>query len=162
MTPSPMATIQRAVDASRGELLPDDLYDDWTTAPRMRLRESIIGARRRLATTAAAHDPATSIDHLTHLLDLDPYDEWAHEQLANTLTTCGRHGDAWRAELRYRNAMDELGIRPHSLTEAYDNGRGRSLRSDLAHEPATQSERPQIRPTSALPSADDIGSRTPG
>jgi pimeloyl-ACP methyl ester carboxylesterase/DNA-binding SARP family transcriptional activator len=117
---------QRAVDTCPGELLPDDLYDDWTIAPRMRLRESITGARRRLATTAA-HDPASSINHLTHLLDLDPYDEWAHEQLANTLTTCGRHGEARQAELRYRNAMDELGIRPRSLTSAPNTPPDQSL-----------------------------------
>jgi hypothetical protein len=108
---------QRAVDSCPGELLPDDVYEEWTAAPRMRLRESMTGARR-LATTAAAHDPASSINHLTHLLDLDPYDEWAHEQLATTLTTCGRHGEARQAELRYRNAMNELGIRPRSLTGA--------------------------------------------
>src|SRR5215207_9560887 len=110
----------------------------------MRLRESITGARRRLA-TAAEHDPASSINHLTHLLDLDPYDEWAHEQLGNTLTTCGRYGEARQAELRYRKAMDELGIRLRNLTGTPNNRSDRN-HSGNAAQPAQDTTRPKTRP----------------
>jgi DNA-binding SARP family transcriptional activator len=110
---------QHAVETYRGELLPEDAYEEWALAPRANLRDLMIGAHRRLAITASGagrHD--TAAEHLARLLDLDPYDEWAHEQRTRALIAARRHGEAQRAEERYRAAMAELGIRPRALLTA--------------------------------------------
>lgn len=101
------------VAAYRGPLLPEDPYDDWAIAARDRLSLRLIGAHRRLAAAAREQDRAAA--HATAILDLDPYDERAHELLVRMLAAAGRRGDAVRAEERYRQRMDELGVRPQSL-----------------------------------------------
>ena len=142
-----------AVDTCPGDLLPDDLYDDWTAAPRMRLR----GASPAPAAASPPPLPRTtrSAQSTTSptCLDLDPYDEWAHEQLANTLTTCGRYGEARQAELRYRKAMNELGIRPRNLTgtpnnRSDQNHSGDGVQPDTGNH-ASDNDTPKPSPTSA-------------
>jgi pimeloyl-ACP methyl ester carboxylesterase/DNA-binding SARP family transcriptional activator len=118
---------QHAVDAYRGELLPEDAYEEWTSGPRTRLRDLMIGAHRRLAITASgAGGQDAAAEHLARLLDLDPYDEWAHEQRTCALVAARRHGEAQRAEERYRAAMAELGVRPRALLTAVPASEDRS------------------------------------
>jgi DNA-binding SARP family transcriptional activator len=118
---------QHAVDAYRGELLPEDAYEEWTSGPRTRLRDLMIGAHRRLAITASgAGGQNAAAEHLARLLDLDPYDEWAHEQRTCALVAARRHGEAQRAEERYRAAMAELGVRPRALLTAVPASEDRS------------------------------------
>jgi DNA-binding SARP family transcriptional activator len=96
----------RAVNTYQGELLPEDTYEEWTRGPRENLRQQIIGARRRLAVSAIGDNShIAAADHLAHLLSLDPYDEWAHEMRIRALVTGGCHGEAQRADQRYRIAM---------------------------------------------------------
>lgn len=116
---------QHAVDNYHGELLPEDTYEDWALAPRAQLRDLIIGAHRRLAITASGagrHD--TAAEHLARLLDLDLYDERAHEQRTIALVAARRPGEAQRADERYRAAMAELGIRPRELLTAVPANQG--------------------------------------
>ena len=117
----------QAVALHRGELLPEDAYADWTAGPRIRLRDQMIGAHRRLATTASgANDHDLAIDHLAAILELDPYDEPAHEQRTLALAAAGRYGEAQRADERYRAAMAELGLHPQMLlTGSKENGDAR-------------------------------------
>lgn len=107
---------EAAVGAYEGPLLPEDAYEDWASAARDRLLFAIIDAHRRLAAEAAS---AARIDdvgrHASAILDLDPYDERAHEMLVRCLDEADRPGDAVRAEERYRHRMSELGIRPREL-----------------------------------------------
>ena len=102
-----------AVDSYTGPVLPEDGYEDWAIAARERVMFAVIDAHRRLAAGA------TSIDDLVHhtsaIIDLDPYDERAHEMLVRRLSSAHRPGDAARAEERYRQRMAELGIRPREL-----------------------------------------------
>ena len=106
----------RAVALHRGELLPEDAFADWTLGPRARVRDQMIGAHRRLATTVSgAGDHDAAAEHLARLLELDPYDEPAHEQRTRALAAAGRHGEARRADERYRDAMAELGVSPRML-----------------------------------------------
>ena len=105
-----------AIAAHRGPILPEDAYEDWAGDARDRLTFAVIGARRRLASqAAAAGDVDGVVAHATAILELDRYDERAHELLVRTLHTAGRHGDASRADDAYRERMAELGVRPQSL-----------------------------------------------
>lgn len=107
-----------AVSAYRGPILPEDAYEDWAIAARDRLAFSVIGARRRLAAAAAsAERPDEVVLHASAILELDPYDERAHELLVRALVAARRQGDASRANARYRAHMAELGVRPQTLLE---------------------------------------------
>lgn len=106
----------RAVAACSGPVLPEDAYEDWATRARERFSFAIIEAHRRLATTAASigcNDDA--VLHVRAILELDPYDERAHELLVRTLDASGRRGDAARADASYRRRMAELGVQPQLL-----------------------------------------------
>lgn len=105
-----------AVAAHRGPVLPEDTYEDWAAEARDRLTFAVIGARRRLAAQAeAAGDVDGVVAHASAILELDRYDERAHELLVRTLDAAGRHGDAARADDCYRERMTELGVRPQPL-----------------------------------------------
>lgn len=104
------------VAAYRGALLPEDAYEDWAIAARERLSYAVIGAHRHLAAVAAAaaeHDGAAG--HAEAIVELDPYDERAHELLVRALAAGGRRGEATRAQARYQQRMAELGVRPQAL-----------------------------------------------
>lgn len=105
-----------AVEAYAGPVLPEDAYEDWAIEARERLVRAVIGAHRRLATEAAstAHTDDV-VRHTSDIIELDPYDEWAHELLVQTLAAADRPGDAARADDRYRQRMTELGVRPQDL-----------------------------------------------
>lgn len=104
-----------AVEAHAGRVLPEDAYEDWAIEADERVVRAVIGARRRLAATATATDEI--VRHTVAILDLDPFDERAHEVLVRTLSAAGRAGDAARADQRYRERMAELGVRPQALLE---------------------------------------------
>jgi len=105
------------VAAYRGPILPEDPYDDWATSASRRYATAVAGARRRLA-TAAAREQRTDdvIEHATAMLELDAFDERAHELLVAALLTAGRHGDARKAADHYEAKMHELGLTPRDLT----------------------------------------------
>lgn len=103
----------QVVAAYAGPVLPEDAYDDWAMVERDRILFGVVEARRRLATIAAAagdHDDV--VLHARAILDLDSYDERAHELLVRCLDASGRRGDAARAEATYRDRMAELGVDP--------------------------------------------------
>jgi len=105
-----------AVALHHGPVLPEDPYEDWANEVRDRVTSALIGARRRLASQAeAAGDLDAAVAHLSAILELDRYDERAHEVLVRTLVAAARHGDAVRAEASYRDRMAELGVRPQTL-----------------------------------------------
>lgn len=102
-----------AVEAHAGRVLPEDAYEDWAIEADERVVRAVIGARRRLAAMATATDEI--VRHTAAILDLDPFDERAHEVLVRTLSAADRAGDAARADQRYRQRMAELGVRPQEL-----------------------------------------------
>lgn len=107
-----------AIEAYRGRVLPEDAYEDWARAADERLTSAVAASRRRLATEAKAADRLDDVVlHATALLDLDPFDERAHEMLVRAMAASGRLGDAARAEQRYCERMAELGVRPQILLD---------------------------------------------
>jgi DNA-binding SARP family transcriptional activator len=101
------------LDRYTGDFLPEDVYEDWTTALREQARLGFLTATRRAARAAAAsgaHERAAELCLRT--LDADPYDDDAHRLLVASLVAAGRHGEADRAYQQYAARMNELGIEP--------------------------------------------------
>lgn len=104
------------IAAHRGTVLPEDAYDDWAVAARERVVRTVAGARHRMAAHAAAADRHDLVAaQAAAILDLDPFDERAHELLVRALEADGRRAEAVLANERYRARLAELGLRPVDL-----------------------------------------------
>ena len=111
--------IESALTLYRGDLLPEDRYDDWLLTRRDELR-----ARRRRLTTRLATlreeggDPQAAIDLLGPLVADDPSDEVAQRALIRGYALNGDRGAALR---RYRALVvalrDSLAVPPDAETE---------------------------------------------
>jgi DNA-binding SARP family transcriptional activator len=102
--------------AYAGDLLEEDVYEDWAVAAREEARDAYVRVARQLAADAAAagdHDGA--VRYLLRVLERDAYDEEAHLALVVALDDAGRHGEARRAFRAYRARMDEIGVEPASF-----------------------------------------------
>jgi ATP/maltotriose-dependent transcriptional regulator MalT/DNA-binding SARP family transcriptional activator len=110
------ARLMAAESAYAGDLLEEDLYEDWAAAAREEARDAYVRVARHLAADAAAagdHDGA--VRFLLRVLERDAYDEEAHLALVAALADAGRHGEARRAFRAYRARMDEIGVEPASF-----------------------------------------------
>jgi DNA-binding SARP family transcriptional activator/tetratricopeptide (TPR) repeat protein len=88
-----------------GDLLPDSLYEEWTTEPRERLRALYRGLLRRAG-------------RWEELVAIDPADEAATREVMRAAQRTGQRHAAIRAYGRLRSALaSELGIRPDAETE---------------------------------------------
>ena len=109
--------------AYAGPLLPEEAYEDWAIAARERIDSAVASARRRLASAAAADQRwDDAVDHARAVLELDGYDERAHEVLVRALLADGRRGEAQAAADRYCERMAELGIQPRDLLDPSSEG----------------------------------------
>jgi DNA-binding SARP family transcriptional activator len=91
------ARLEQALALYRGELLPDERYEEWTQLPREALRRLHREATHSLADELqkAGEYPA-SIDLLARLLAMDPADEAAHQALMSAYARTGRRSEALR------------------------------------------------------------------
>ncbi len=97
------------VAAYTGEFLPEDLYDDWTGAPRDEARIRFVAAARRVAHRATGVDRHASVATLARrLVSADRYDEEAHRLRVQALAAAGNPGEARRAHEAWQQAMAEL------------------------------------------------------
>lgn len=111
------ARLSAAEAAYAGDLLEEDLYEDWAVAAREQARDLYVRVARRLAADAhAAGDHDGAVRFLLRVLERDAYDEEAHLALVLALVDAGRHGEARRAFRVYRGRMDEVGVEPASFT----------------------------------------------
>ncbi|MBJ7330108.1 MAG: AAA family ATPase [Solirubrobacteraceae bacterium] len=105
LAPGARVATDLAEGAGDGELLPEDRYEEWTTAAREEL------SQRRLTTLRAD-------ERWNDILASDPADEEAHRAL---MRAHARDGDRVAAARQYRRARDELsalGLAPGAETEA--------------------------------------------
>jgi DNA-binding SARP family transcriptional activator len=100
------ADLEQALSLYRGDLLPDDRYEEWTLLPRQELfrlqredRLSLAAHRRE------ARDYAGAISLLTPLLASDTADEPVHRELMRLYTLSGQRHEALR---QYRACVDAL------------------------------------------------------
>jgi len=119
-----IANLEQALSFYQGDLLPDDLYAEWTIAPR----ESLRRLHREASLAVASHhrdarDYANSVSLLTRLLARDPADEPVHRELMRAYALAGRRHDALR---QYQACVDalasDLDVPPEPETTAlYDH-----------------------------------------
>ncbi len=105
-SPREASYLQSALSLYQGDLLPNDLYAEWTMTPR----ESLRRLHREASQALAAHhidarDYLAAIALLTTLLAHDPADEPVHRELMRAYTLAGRRHDALR---QYRACVDAL------------------------------------------------------
>ncbi|HEX6698585.1 MAG TPA: BTAD domain-containing putative transcriptional regulator [Solirubrobacteraceae bacterium] len=110
------AHLAAAEAAYAGDLLEEDLYEEWAVAAREQARDMYVRVARRLAGDAhAAGDHDGAIRLLLRVLERDAFDEDAHLALVGALVDAGRHGEARRAFRVYRGRMAEVGVEPASF-----------------------------------------------
>lgn len=112
----PDGAAQRAralLDRHRGEALPDEPHAEWAVALRDEVRAMTVALARVVADSARQRGQLTvAADAHRRVLDVDPYDEQAHQGLIEAFDAVGAHGQAEAARARYRSMMAELGVRP--------------------------------------------------
>lgn len=115
-----VAHLRQALDLYQGDLLPDDLYAEWTLVPRDALRRHYREASLALATHARdARDYNTAISLLTPLLAHDAADEPVHRELMRTYALAGRRHEALRQYQMCVEALAaELDVPPEPETAA--------------------------------------------
>ncbi len=100
------ALCQSAVGLYAGELLPEDRYEDWTSARRESLREHCIGLLIELAALEEqAGDAAAAVRWLQRALVEQPLHEDAHRRLMTLFALSGRRQEALAQYQRLRQAL---------------------------------------------------------
>jgi predicted ATPase/DNA-binding SARP family transcriptional activator len=111
-----VADLEAAVAAYGGDLLPEDVYEDWVTERRRSLAERHV---HLLLALAAARDPADAVDLLHKTLSADPLNEEAHRALMRAYAATGRRPQALAQYEQLRKTLaDELAADPEPLTRA--------------------------------------------
>jgi predicted ATPase/DNA-binding SARP family transcriptional activator len=132
------ADLEAAVAAYGGELLPEDVYEEWVIERRRSLAERHV---HLLLALAAARDPASAVDLLHRTIVADPLNEEAHRALMRAYAATGRRTQALaQYESLRRTLADKLAADPEPLTrELY-----RQLLAEGAPEPAgAESDEPR-------------------
>ncbi|MBI2913244.1 MAG: AAA family ATPase [Chloroflexi bacterium] len=103
-----------------GELLPEDLYEEWAAGPREQvrtLRNELLMELGQLHRARGELDLAA--ERLNELVEADPLCEEAHRALMLLYAHMGRRERALRQYQRCREAFQrELGVEPSAETEA--------------------------------------------
>ncbi len=108
-----VAVARGAIARYRGDVLPDDPYEDWAQAPREQARRRMLELLDLCADAAAARgdlDETRRVIELT--IDLAPYDDARYLKAATALLEQGRRGAALTVVRRARAALAELGLKP--------------------------------------------------
>jgi predicted ATPase/DNA-binding SARP family transcriptional activator len=146
---------REAIELYTGELLPEDLYEEWAAAPRRSLREqniSLLVALGRLERERG--ESAVATEPLRRVLEEDPLHEQATRELMRLLAAEGRRQEALGAYQRLREALrSDLEADPDPETrrlyrellagsletaeEAEASTPARERRHNLPHEPSS-------------------------
>jgi DNA-binding SARP family transcriptional activator len=114
------AAYERALVLYAGELLPEDLYEDWPTARRQHLADLHVRLLLGLAETLA-HDGgvAEALDVLGSALERDPTCEAVHRQAMRLYAATGSRAQALRQfEICRLSLRRELDVAPDRETTA--------------------------------------------
>jgi predicted ATPase/DNA-binding SARP family transcriptional activator len=116
-SPDPAAS-QAALDTYGGDLLPEDLYEDWADSRRTALRASYLTLLRRVA---ELYEQCVEFDQAIGALRLliadDPVDEDAHAALIRLFAQTGRQHQALEQYDQLVAQLErELGAEPQAAT----------------------------------------------
>ncbi len=146
----------RAIDLYQGELLPEDLYEDWADEHRTFLNDQYLAALSELAAlheNRAEYTPA--IDILRRITVLDQAHEQASASLIRLYALTGRRQQALRQYERLTQALErEVGVEPDDETTALYQAIVEGTfppASAVPAAPATVAERPA--PAAEIPEA---------
>jgi ATP/maltotriose-dependent transcriptional regulator MalT/DNA-binding SARP family transcriptional activator len=115
------APLQRARQIYAGDFLEEDLYEEWAVEAREEARSRLFTILRLLARLAADRgDDESAAQHLSQLLEREPYDEDAWLSLIAGQLRLRRHGQARRYYAAYARRMSELDVAPVPLADAAD------------------------------------------
>lgn len=128
------AAYRRAADLYAGDLLPDDIYEDWPSTRRTQLRTTAVDLLLEWAQSSwTGGDSGAALDALQRASCIEPTNEHVHAFLMSTYALAGMHESALQ---QYRHLCDilarEIGARPDPGTRRlYDEIRaGRFPASD--------------------------------
>jgi predicted ATPase/DNA-binding SARP family transcriptional activator len=97
-----------AVELYRGELLPEDRFEDWAEGPREAFRERHLGLLVEYAEVLSERGEHTQVvDVASAVTAADPFHEGAHRTLMRALAASGRRYEALAAFDRLREALAE-------------------------------------------------------
>lgn len=112
--PLAVAMAHGAMARYRGELLPDDRYEDWAEKPRVRARHTAVGLLDLCAAHAAERGDLDALRRIVEqTIEFSPYDDSRYLQAASALVEQGRRGEALSVLDRARSALAEIGLEPY-------------------------------------------------
>ena len=120
---------EAALDLYTGELLPEDRYEDWTEAPRARLRKIYLSLLFEVATLHEGRgDYGSAEGALDRVLIEEPANEGAHTSLMRLYAIRGRRSEALSQYERLKVALlHTFGVEPsasvRALREEISSGR---------------------------------------
>jgi len=107
--------LQAALELYQGDLLPEDLYEEWAAARREHLRSTY---HRLLLTLGRMYGEQgryeSGLELLDRLVNLDPSNEEAHRQMMLFYASTGRRAEALR---QYRRCEDALRVEMDGVPE---------------------------------------------
>jgi DNA-binding SARP family transcriptional activator/ATP/maltotriose-dependent transcriptional regulator MalT len=107
------AVARGAMARYRGDLLPDDRYDDWAEKPRQQAKVVMLELLDLCATEAARRGDLDGLRRaVERTIEFAPYDDVRYLRAASTLLEQGRRGEAMAVVHRARSAFAQLGLGP--------------------------------------------------
>jgi ATP/maltotriose-dependent transcriptional regulator MalT/DNA-binding SARP family transcriptional activator len=108
-----VAVARAAIARYRGDVLPDDPYEEWAEPPREHARRTMLALLDLCADIAAQRGDLDETRRILELtIDLAPYDDERYLRAAATLLEQDRRGAALTVVRRARTALAELGLPP--------------------------------------------------
>jgi len=97
-----------AAELYRGDLLPEDRFEDWAEGPREAFRERHLGLLVEYAEVLSERGEHTQVvDVASAVTTVDPFHEGAHRTVMTALAATGRRYEALAAFDRLREALAE-------------------------------------------------------
>jgi DNA-binding SARP family transcriptional activator len=107
------AVARGAIARYQGDVLPDDLYEDWAERPRQNARQVMLDLLDICATEAARRGDLDTLRRVVErTIEFAPYDDFRYMRAASALLQQGRRGEALTVVRRARLALAELGLEP--------------------------------------------------
>ncbi len=106
-----VALARSAIARYRGDLLPDDLYEEWADTPREDARRTMLDLLDLCAAAAAERGDLDEARRMVErTIELAPYDDDRYLKVASILHEQGRRGAALSVLRRARSTLAELGV----------------------------------------------------